>query len=174
MVEIIETERLVLRPLEADDAPALLGLYADPEVVRFMRPALAGEAEERQNIERHRRDHYERYGFGLLGAIHRGSGRFAGRLGLLRSRIGGREETEVSYLLAPEYRGQGLATEGVQSLLNLARTRLGLSRIVAVIHPENVASMRVAERCGLEYAHSVEYRSFGVVQLWVRQSEAAG
>jgi RimJ/RimL family protein N-acetyltransferase len=74
---------------------------------------------------------------------------------------------EIAWVLAPRYRGLGLATEAAAAVLAHARTTLNQQRIVAVIAPENLGSIRVARRLGMEYAADVPYKDFGIVKLYV-------
>src|SRR5207342_2957380 len=86
---------------------------------------------------------------GLWATIHRPSGRFIGRCGLLPWTIEGRFEVEVAYLLARPFWGQGLATEAASAIVRHAFDRLGYSRLVCLIDPANAPSIRVAERIGM-------------------------
>jgi ribosomal-protein-alanine N-acetyltransferase len=74
---------------------------------------------------------------------------------------------EISWVLASRYRGYGLATEAATAVLDFARVNLNRQRIVAVIAPENIDSIRVARRIGMEYVDDVTYKDFGLVQLFV-------
>ena len=73
---------------------------------------------------------------------------------------------EVSYLLAPQYWGRGLATEAAGAALAYAAGPLALDRVVAAIAPENARSRRVAERLGMRYEGVVPYKAFGAVDLF--------
>ena len=163
----IETSRLLLRPLVVGDAPELLRLYHDPEVVRFMRTADVSVEEEAGNIQRHAQAYYEARGFGLLAGILKSSNLLVGRYGLLHSTIAGVEELEISYLTDSMHRGAGLATEAVRGLLSAA-WRSGKERVVAVVLPENIASQKVAKAAGFLFERTVEYKQFGPVCLYAR------
>ena len=79
------------------------------------------------------------------------SGAFIGRIGLLYHEDWpeGEHKTEVGWLLDRAYWGQGLATEGARASLNYGFERQGLERIISIALPENSASRRVMEKCGL-------------------------
>ncbi|GAA1001601.1 GNAT family N-acetyltransferase [Subtercola frigoramans] len=62
--------------------------------------------------------------------------------------VDGVEEVEVGYHLRTEAQGLGYATEAARACLEFARAR-GTSRVVAIIDPANLASQRVALKCGL-------------------------
>lgn len=165
-MSVAETARLLLRPFTPDDAPALFRIYGDPEVMRFMGAPPASVEQEAANLQAHAHKYYERLGFGLWAVVHKATGDLIGRCGLLRSEIGGRIETEISYLLERGHWGQGFAAEAAGAVLDYGFRVLGLDRVVAVIHPDNVASRRVAERIGMRYEGEVPYKQFGMVQLY--------
>lgn len=163
---MIETPRLRLRELTAEDAAALLALYSDPAVMQFMGAPPDSLEEEIANIAAHRVQYYEARGYGLWGVTLRGSDDLIGRCGLLDAPLEGPTEVELSYLLAPAYWGCGLATEAARAALKFAAGPLGLQHVVAFIHPDNLRSRRVAERLGMRFEGTVGYRPFGEVDLF--------
>lgn len=154
---VIETPRLILRKFRPDDLDDLCRLYADPDVRRYFPDgALDREAT---------RDEFEWFlngdnpGFpehGLWATIHRPTGRFIGRCGLLHWVIEGREETEIAYMISSEFWRQGLGEEAAKALVRHGFNFLGLSRLIALIDAENVASMRTAEKAGLRFERVVD------------------
>lgn len=163
---MLRTPRLLLRELELPDAAVLFRIYQDPQVMRFMGPPPATIAEERANIERHRHQSYERYGYGLWATVLRDTGALIGRCGLLCTRIDSQMETELSFLLDRDHWGQGYASEAARAILEVAARRFGIDRVVAVVHPDNVASLAAVERLGFSYERDVPYRNFGQVRLY--------
>jgi ribosomal-protein-alanine N-acetyltransferase len=169
----LTTHRLRLRELTEADAADLFRIYHDPIVMRFMGPPPLTVDEERENIRRHRRQYYHRYGYGLWGTVLRANDVLIGRCGLLGTRINGRMETELSFLLDRGCWGRGYATEAARAILQVAAARFRRERLVAVIHPDNVASLRAVERLGFVYEHDVPYRDFGLVRLYAREGLTA-
>ena len=110
-MQILETDRLVLRHLERGDLDDLYALYADPEIRRYFPDGTLTREETLEELEWFTDGHPEHPQLGLWATIHKPSGRFIGRCGLLPWTIEGRPEVEVAYLLAQAYWGQGLATE---------------------------------------------------------------
>jgi RimJ/RimL family protein N-acetyltransferase len=111
---IVKTERLTLRRLTLDDAPALLRIYHEPGVWTYYSgspPATVDE--ERAQIERHLagQRHPE---FGFRAAILPETGELIGRCGLLSQGVDGQTETEIAYLLSPRFWGRGLASEAAR------------------------------------------------------------
>src|SRR6185503_19340247 len=144
-----ETKRLLLRRQMIEDLDDLWALYRDPEITRYIPDAPRSRAEAKEELEWHMNGHPRFPELGLWATIHKESGKFSGRCGLLPWTINGQNEVEVAYTIAREYWGQGLASEAAQAILNYGFARLNLSRLISVIDPENVASQKVAEKIGM-------------------------
>ena len=114
---ILETERLLLRRQVIDDLDALWALYCDPEITRFIPDAPKTIIEAREELEWFMNGHPKYPELGLWATIHKESGSFIGRCGLLPWVIEGRQEVEVAYTIARNYWGQGLGTEAAQAIL---------------------------------------------------------
>jgi RimJ/RimL family protein N-acetyltransferase len=163
---VTRAARLLLRRFTPADAGAMYRIYRDAEVMRFMGPPPASVADEAANLRAHVAKYYDRLGFGLWAVVRKDTGELIGRCGLLRSEIGGRMETEISYLLGRGHWGQGFAAEAAGAVLAYGFHLLAMPRIVAVIDPANHASRRVAERIGMTYEGDVPYKQFGIVHLY--------
>lgn len=146
---ILETERLMLRRLLPADLDALFALYSDPELRRYFPEGTLSLEETREELEWFLEGHPRHPELGLWATIHRPTGRFIGRCGLLPWTIDGRAEVEVAYLLDKAFWGQGLASEAGRALVRYGFERLGLTRLICLIDPENRASIRVAQRIGM-------------------------
>ena len=132
-----------------DDLDDLVALYHSSEVRKYYSEGIPTYEETRQELEWIINECYVKYGLGMWATIHKGTGKFIGRCGLCPMDIEGHEEIEVAYMLAKEYWGQGLATEAAQGILNYGFEHEGLSHLICVINPENIASARVAEKIGM-------------------------
>lgn len=166
---IAETERLVLRKFQPDDAEDLHRIYSNPETMKFMGIYDHSVEEERSNIQRHIEKYYDQLGFGLWAAVLKENNRLIGRCGFLFQEIEGVKDLELAYLIDRDYWSKGLATEAAQGILQLGSSQFGFTRIIAVIKPENVGSIRVAEKCGLNYEREIpDYKDFGRVSLYSR------
>lgn len=139
------TARLTFRPMSHDDIDDVAELVASPEVMRFAwRTKSRDEAHDW--IEWNLRG-YADDGFGLW-LVHDEQGDFVGQCGLGWQVVDGQRDLEVGYHLMPAHHGRGLATEAAQACRHLARDR-GVERLIAIIHHQNLASCRVAEKIGL-------------------------
>jgi ribosomal-protein-alanine N-acetyltransferase len=147
--KVLETERLYFRRFTSDDIDNLFKLYNSPDVRKYYSEGIPNYEDTRKELDWIIKECYPNYGFGMWVTIYKATGKFIGRCGLCPINIEGREEIEVVYMLAMEYWGQGLATEAARAILQYGFERMGLSRLVCVINPENHASSRVAEKIGM-------------------------
>lgn len=142
----LETARLRLRPFAVTDFEAFAGMCADPEVVRYLGDGLPiGRTRAWFEMAAHV-GHWQLLGFGEWAAEEIATGKFVGRIGLQRP--DGWPDTEVGWVLAREHWGKGYAIEGGRAALDYAFQQLGAARVISMIHPDNAASIRVAERLG--------------------------
>ncbi|HET7900463.1 MAG TPA: GNAT family N-acetyltransferase [Candidatus Nanopelagicales bacterium] len=161
---LLETERLVLRTLTADEAAAIRSgdrtgrAWADdyPSDGDAVVAAVIGEAGE----------HYDESApLGVLQVLRRDTGLAVGGIGFLHAVEDG--EAEVGYGLAESAHGQGYATEALVAVLGLAREH-GVERVVALTDLDNLASQRVLQRCRFEPAGSVSSPE-GEQLRWLRR-----
>ncbi|MBF5045393.1 GNAT family N-acetyltransferase [Aggregicoccus sp. 17bor-14] len=149
------TERLVLRALCEDDLDPLAQLLGDPVAMRYF-PRPRTRDESRVWIARN----HQRYavdGCGLWAVERRADGAFLGDCGLVMQRPEGQPEVEVGYHFAPEHWGRGYATEAAAACVRLAFEVLRAPRVIALVHPDNLPSARVAARLGMRPLRRVEH-----------------
>ena len=142
----IETQRLRLRGWRPDDFEDFARISADPEVMRYVgagQPATRSQAWRAMALFV---GHWSLRGYGLWATEERSTGAFIGRIGLWSPE--GWPGLEVGWLLDRAYWGRGLATEGAHAALEYAFSAVGASHVISVISPENVRSIRVAEKIG--------------------------
>jgi [ribosomal protein S5]-alanine N-acetyltransferase len=143
----LETERLVLRPMEVGDAEELHAVYSDPSTFEYISLGPARAIEETLERIAVKSAHQTRHGFALWSVVERDSRRVIGDCGL--QMLEGGPDVELGYKLGSAYRGRGYATEAGRAWLERGFGELGLDRIVAVTAPDNRASRRVMEKLGM-------------------------
>jgi RimJ/RimL family protein N-acetyltransferase len=148
-VPVLETARLRLREWRWDDIDEMARIYLQPDVERFLEPKDRTETEEQ--VVSYLVAHWEHEGFGTWAVEDAESGRFLGRIGLLRHVDWPGEPVEVGWTLDRTVWGRGLATEGGEASLQYGFDVLELDRIVSITDRSNVASRRVMEKLGLTY-----------------------
>lgn len=155
MAVILETPRLLLRHPDMNDVPALYALYRDIEIRRYFPDGVLSYEETKEEVEWYLEGHPRYPKLGLWATVHIESGKFIGRCGLLPWEIDGRLEIEIAYLLDKEFWHQGLATEAAHGIQLYGFEKLHLTRLICLMHPENIASRKVAERIGMKLENQV-------------------
>src|SRR5215207_3560237 len=146
---ILETERLLLRKLTRDDLDDLFALYKEPNVRKYFPEGTLTYEETKEELAWIIDVYYGQYGYGLWATIYKETGEFIGRAGLLPWTIENRQEVEVAYLLAEKFWRQGLGTEVAQAIVQYGFEHLKLSRLICMMYPENIGSVKVAENMGM-------------------------
>ena len=147
--QIFETERLILRRMDADDLDALHGILGDPEATRFFdacRPLTLDESREKLAAWVR---HDEARGFmpGLM--VLKETSDIVGHGGLAYYPETEAEGPELIYVLGGPYWGRGLATEFAREALAFGFDILKVDRILSTVRPENGASIHVLEKVGM-------------------------
>jgi RimJ/RimL family protein N-acetyltransferase len=148
-VPLLATDRLVLRPFVADDLVELVEVHAEESFWWYpLRRAMT--AEETEAFLTRTIAGYATDGFGIEAVIDRASDALIGWAGLAVPHFLPEvlPAVEVGWRLSGPYRGRGLATEAGRAAVDWGFTAGGLSRIVSIYEPENLASGRVMEHLG--------------------------
>ncbi len=167
MAPIFETERLIARDWTLSDVEAAFRMYGDPEVVRY----LAMPPEENIDSQReHLAAALKRYaqfppGFGFWAIEHKEDGQVLGAV-LLKA-LPDAEEIEVGWHLVRTFWGKGYATEAARGAVKHGFETMKLHEIYAIVLPENVRSINVAKRLGMEHLGQTE-RFHNLTLEWFR------
>lgn len=148
VIPTLETERLRLRPFCRRDLDAYAALKSDPEVMRYL---VGGGAQpwDRGRAWRHLAfliGTWQLGDAGMWAVEHREAGSFLGVIGFAEPE--GWLGCELAWTLARRWWGNGYATEGARAALAYAFADLHKTCVISLIHPDNRASIRVAERIG--------------------------
>jgi RimJ/RimL family protein N-acetyltransferase len=145
-MNILETGRLVLRQLSADDAPFIVRMLNDPDWLRFIGDKSVRSLEDAcEYLNNGPIAMYAREGFGLYLAALKDRDVPIGMCGLIRR--AGLRDVDIGFAFLPAFRGQGYALESTAAVLAHART-LGLDRIVAIASADNERCLRLLDRLG--------------------------
>jgi RimJ/RimL family protein N-acetyltransferase len=153
---ILETKRLILRHQVLADLDDLWALYCNPNITKYIPDAPRSRAEAQEELEWHMHGHPKHPELGLWATIHKETGKFIGRCGLLPWTIDGQYDVEVAYTIAEEYWGQGLGSEAAQAILNYGFEKLKLSRLICLIDLDNIGSQKVAEKIGMTFEREAQ------------------
>jgi RimJ/RimL family protein N-acetyltransferase len=155
-METLETARLILRPRDMGDFDACLAMDGDPGVIRYVGPPWSNEMEHRDFLRRRIQEPCPP-GLGYWSIFAREDpARFLGWVMLFPCSVAG-AEVEIGWRLNRAAWGHGYATEAAAPILALGFARGDMASVVADIHPDNHASMRVAEKIGLVFTEMVDY-----------------
>ncbi len=147
----LDTERLTLRGHTLEDFADSVALWGDALVTRHIGGKPSSREEVWSRLLRYA-GHWALLGFGYWVIREKASGRFVGEVGLAdfkRELEPPFEPTpEAGWVLAPWSHGKGYATEAVRAVLAWGEAHFGSRKSVCIINPDNLASLRVAEKCG--------------------------
>jgi len=150
MLPSFETQRLLVRPRRIGDLNACLAMDRDPAVLRYIDVPWRSMAEHRQFVVNRITRAYPA-GLGYWSVVLRlVPAAFVGWVLLIPYDAVG-PEIEIGWRLLRSAWGVGYATESAAAVLRHGFETLGLDRVVADIHPDNAASLRVAEKLGLRF-----------------------
>lgn len=153
MNEIAKTERLKIVSFEINDTGFLIQLTGNAEVMKFF-PKILNHQETTEMICKIL-EHYKKYGHCFWKLLSKTDEQFIGMAGLLHQDIDGQEETEIGYRIIREHWNKGYATEAAQACREYAQNFFGKKRLISLILPENIASIRVAQNLGAQKEKSV-------------------
>ncbi len=142
----IETRRLILRPFESDDVEAAFAWFGNPIVMRFTPGGPDTSIEQTKARLANYQEHQTEHGFSKWIVLDRHLGRPIGDSGLLALQEYG--WIDLGFRLAQPYWGQGLATEAACAWARAAFDDFHIDRLIAIVHSENVASIRVLAKVG--------------------------
>ncbi|MFO1395185.1 MAG: GNAT family N-acetyltransferase [Steroidobacteraceae bacterium] len=161
---MIDTGRLRLRRFTEGDLEPFFALCSRPEIIRYAQARPLESLE--QALEYMRtvpfRD-YAEIGYGRFACEWKATGEVVGFSGI--KYVPEIADNELGYRFLPEYWGLGLATEAGRASIGFARDVLGLQRLVALVHPDNVASARVVTKLGFAVERQLPYSGLPGVNI---------
>jgi len=147
MIEL-KTERLILRHLNADDAPDFFEYRSEPEANKFQ-GWIPKTLQDAENFIRYRISEKPNIPdtWIQLGIILKSSGKLIGDIGVYF--LPDKDiEVRLGYTLSRDHQGSGYATEALKILIDHLMIAFGKTRFIALIAPENLPSIRLVKRLG--------------------------
>ncbi len=149
MSTVAETERLELVHLNLADAPFILELVNDPAWLRFIGDrGVRTLAQAEAYLQDGPLASYATHGFGLYLVRRKSDGARLGMCGLLKRPS--LPQPDIGFAYLPQFTGQGYGFEAATAVLNHARHQLNLSPILAIVKPDNVPSINLLEKLGMQ------------------------
>ena len=154
-LKTFETKRLILRPMTGEDAAFILELLNDPSFIRNIGDRKVRSIDgARAYITDGPVASYARNGFGLYLVELKETHESMGMCGLIRRNT--LKDVDIGYAFLPRYWSRGYAFEAASAMKQYAQKDMGLKRLVAVVDPENLASIRLLEKLGMQFERMVK------------------
>jgi RimJ/RimL family protein N-acetyltransferase len=173
-VPVLETERLKLRAHRLEDFAASAALWADPAVTQYVGGKPLTEEEAWTRFLRYV-GHWALLGFGYWVVEEKATGNFTGEVGFSNYKRDLKKEfqsvPEIGWVLASQSHGQGYATEAVRSVIAWGDRHFVEPHTFCLIHPDNLPSIRVAEKCGYRESQPTTYKGHPT-SVFVRERQA--
>ena len=149
---IVETERLLLRPVTLDDAEAMFAYASDKDNTRYTFPTNQSLEETKNNIAQF----YLANPLGRWGIELKSTGEFIGTIDLhkIDSVL---KKVAISYIINQKYWNQGLTTEANRAVIKLIFEKIGMNKLTALHDKDNPASGKVMEKSGMCFSHAEPY-----------------
>ncbi|QDZ97877.1 N-acetyltransferase [Lysinibacillus fusiformis] len=155
-MNILKTERLILRLQTTDDAPFILELVNDPSWIQFIGDLGVKTVEEAARyIENGAIRMYEQFGFCLYVVEKTEDQTLIGICGFVKR--DNLEDVDIGFAFLPDYWGKGYAYEAASAVLAYGLDTLGFNRIVAITTQNNHASAKLLERIGLQFEKVIQF-----------------
>jgi ribosomal-protein-alanine N-acetyltransferase len=151
-IPTLHTSNLLLRSWTPEDATALFEILQEPDILKYF-PPTCFTLEKTQRYIAHQLKHWQERGFGHWAVVTPSDGHVVGWSGL--EYLPELDEIEIAYLLRESVRGRGYATEAALSAIKFCFGTCHLPTIIGLVHPNNIPSIRVLEKCGLVYSNPV-------------------
>jgi [ribosomal protein S5]-alanine N-acetyltransferase len=152
-ISCLQTPRLTLRPFVPEDAPVLYRINQREGVLRYFPGSTPPSLEKVARFVAFQQKHWEKFGYGNWAIVPTGETEMAGWVGL--QFLPELNETEVGFLLDAPFWGKGYATEAARASLQFGFDHFDFDHIIALVHPENLASRRVIAKCGMSYVETI-------------------
>ena len=165
----VRTQRLTLRPIRPGDASTLQRIYQTEEVLRYFPNPVPPALEKVQQWTGGQQAHWEKHGYGNWGILPEGQREIIGWAGL--QYLPELDETEVGFLLDRPFWGKGYASEVALASLEFGFNQSGLEHIIALVHPENLASRHVLEKRGMSYQETISLWGIEMRRYSIKKAE---
>ena len=145
-----ESDRLYLRPTTEEDAALVLAILTAPKALKFIGDRnLQSEEDAREYIRQRALPQLRERGYANYTLVTKDTGTKVGVCGLyVRPDL---ELIDLGYALHPYHEGQGYASESSKRIMHAAKAHFGQSKLSAITHGENTASIRVLETLGFKH-----------------------
>lgn len=164
---VIETDRFFLRELTEEDATMFFELNNNSNVLKYTGDKPFSDIEEARNFLQNYKE-YEKYGFGRWAIVDKATNESLGWCGLKYHPE--TKEVDLGFRIFEKYWNLGVATETAKACLDFGFSTLELQEIIGRAMKENLASIRVLEKCGMRFAKNILIDDKDAVQLSISKT----
>ena len=162
---ILETERLVLQEFNVDDAEFILTLLNTPGWLEYIGDKNVRSVEDAVNyLENVPIKSYRENGFGLWLTLLKNNSTPIGMCGLIKRES--LDDIDIGFALLPEYSKLGYAYEIAHATINYAKHSLGINKVVAITDSNNVSSIKLLNKLGLQFEKTLKLSENDIVLLF--------
>lgn len=154
MKKILETNRLLLREFEITDAQNFYELNLNPNVIKYTGNSAFKDIDEAKTFLENYSD-YQKNSFGRWTVINKSTQEFLGWCGLKYDE--NLDETDIGFRFFEHFWNQGFATESAKACIGYGLEKLNLKTIVGRAMKENMASIKVLKKIGLQYERDFNF-----------------
>lgn len=154
MNKILETNRLLLRELNPNDAENFYRLNLNPNVIKYTGNSAFKNTQEARDFLENYQD-YKLNGYGRWAVINKETNKFVGWCGLKFEEM--ENKTDIGFRFFEEEWNKGYATESAMACLNYGFEKLNLKQIIGRAMKENTGSIKVLEKIGLKYEKDIDF-----------------
>ena len=152
---VIETERLIIRPVGVEDAEAIFKWASDPEVTKYMiYPTHPNIEVTKKWLAGRDINGYDEYD---LGFVLKETGELVG-MGGMNEKVKG--EWTIGYNLRKDQWGKGIVPEAIKAIIDCVEKEKGIKKLKGEVAEENLKSQRVMDKLGLKYCGEGDYEKF--------------
>lgn len=167
-MDILETDRTIIREFTIEDTNQAIEFYSDVDVMRFVGNGKGFSLEETEEFIIKMVDRYEEHGFSFWAVVSKRCNKLIGHCGLMLNRTTG--IVEIGYTIAKQYWRQGYALETSRAVLSYGFNTLNLNEIVAFTKKINTPSQGMMKRLGMKFwknysKNEIEYIAFKINKL---------
>jgi len=150
-----ESDRLLFRELQPSDDAALFALDSDPDVVKYVGVKPIDDIEQTREIIKNIRQQYIDYGIGRWAVVLKETGEVIGWAGLkfIKHLNGFDNNYDLGYRFQKGHWGKGYGFESAKAWIDFGFNEMKLERISAYVDVDNTASVRILEKCGLQFVN---------------------
>ena len=168
---ILETERLIIRPINLDDLQAYFEMDSQPEVHTFLRAEPLKNLEETEKVINTILQQYDEFGVGRVAVIEKETNQLIGWTGFKyieeKEAINHQfDYLDFGYRFRKEAWGKGFATEAAKACMDFYKKKMTHFKINGITHVDNLASKNVLEKVGFKVTETFSFEQWDIDCFW--------